>query len=57
MYVGVHKVNRENLEMEHCRSRSLGNVNTHPVDEALQKPFGGVNPRCHLLLVLWGKSE
>lgn len=24
----------------------------HPVDEALQKPLGGVNPCRHLLLVL-----
>lgn len=25
---------------------------SHPVNEALQKPFGGINPCCHLLLVL-----
>lgn len=30
--------------------------NTHSVDKTLQKPFGGVNTRCHLLLVLWRTS-
>lgn len=38
------------------RSCFLGNPNTHSVDEALQKPFGGINACCHLLLVLWGKN-
>lgn len=38
-------INREELRI--CRES-----NTHSVNEALQKPFGGINPCCHLLLVL-----
>lgn len=38
-------INREELGI--CRES-----NTHSINEALQKPFGGINPCCHLLLVL-----
>ena len=42
----------------HSTSRSPacvgGSTRTHPVDEALEEPLGGVDPRHHLLPVLGG---
>ena len=43
-------------DVQRCKTAGLAMRNTHSVDEALQKPFGGVNPACHLLFILWGRK-